>query len=193
MHGAGCGMNDREIIEMFLRRDPKAPEEAAKRYSEVCRGTALRMLRDPGEAEECVNDALMRAWQSIPPAEPQSLEAYLLKAVRNVALNRLARDRAEKRGGGEAHPVLSELSDIVSGEFDPEAELIKKEMAASVSAFLRRLPEKQRAMFIKRYWHFMPVEEIAAELGCAPSGVYSALARTRAKLEKYLRKEGYDV
>ncbi len=186
-------MNDRKIIEMFLRRDPGAPEEAAKRYSGACRAIAMRILRDPGEAEECVNDALMRAWESIPPAKPESLGTYLYKTVRNTALNRLAGKTAMKRGGGEAELAIDELSDMVSGEYDPEAELVRKELAESISRFLRRLPAGRREIFVKRYWHFMSVEDIAREADCTPSGVYSSLVRTRAKLKEYLRKEGYDV
>ena len=186
-------MNDREIIELFLRRDRSAVEEASKAYGESCRSVAMRILNDPGGAEECVNDALMRAWGSIPPADPANLSAYLARLTRNAALNRLKLARRVKRGRGAAELALDELSGVVSGAFDPEAELIRKELANSIESFLLALPEEQRRIFVERYWHFKSVEEISALTGFKPSAIYTILSRTRARMKNYLLKEGYEV
>ena len=74
----------------------------------------VQLYWDREDADECVNDAYMSAWSSMPPRRPGVLSAFLGKIVRNLSLNRYRRNTAAKRGGGEAPAVLEEIGELVS-------------------------------------------------------------------------------
>lgn len=186
-------MEDSEIVALYLRRDQAAIDETATKYGPLCRRVALNILATERDAEECVNDALLSAWNAIPPEEPERMGAYLGRLTRNLALNRLKARKARKRGGGEAEAAIEELRDLAGTLGDPEGHVESVELTAAIERFLRSLPEGKRRTFIRRYWYLYPVKEIARAEGCGVSRVKSELARLRQKLRTYLKEEGYDV
>ena len=108
-------MDDRYIVELFERRDPAAIRETQDAYGRQLTAIAMAVLSDPQDAEECVSDGLLRAWNSIPPHKPTFLGAFLGKIVRQLAIDRLRAREADKRGGGEYLLSLEELSECVGG------------------------------------------------------------------------------
>ena len=103
-------MDDAAIIKLYQQRDERALQETKAGYEALCMTIAYNILGSREDAEECVNDAMMCLWKSIPPAEPESLGAYLVTAVRNAARDRLAYLNAQKRGGGLVFVAIDELS-----------------------------------------------------------------------------------
>ena len=80
-------MDDKGIIDLYFARDEKAIDETMKSYNGRLLRFASRFLSDPRDAEECVNDAYVRAWDTIPPNRPNNLFAYLAALCRNAALD----------------------------------------------------------------------------------------------------------
>lgn len=76
------------LTELFCARDEEALRETARLYEPLCMHIALNILADRQDAEECVNDTWLRAWNHIPPDCPRSMAAYLGTVVRNLAINR---------------------------------------------------------------------------------------------------------
>ena len=68
-------MDDREIIDLFFRRDRAAVSAVRSRYGALCRNVAGQILNDARDVEECENDAYLRLWTTIPPEYPKSLSA----------------------------------------------------------------------------------------------------------------------
>ncbi len=183
---------DERIVRLFLERDERAPEEAKEKYSGYCTYIARNLLSDERDVEECVNDALMAAWKSIPPNEPQNLKTYLGKLTREAAVDRLRRNTAMKRAPRDSLLSLDELEDAVcDGGVEPSVEA--KELGKAISAFLRERSDTERSVFIRRYWYFDPVDDIAARYGFGISKVKMTLKRTRDALADHLRKEGYII
>lgn len=183
-------MDDTAIIELYFDRDQDAIAETDRKYGPLCTKLSYGILSNLQDAEECVADTYLAAWNSIPPQRPDFLKAYLLKIVRNLSLMRLRRRYAKKNGRGEVTLVLEELGDTFASDFSVEKLVEGKEVAKAVSTFLRTLPERERNIFLIRYWYMTPVSEIAAKLGCKESRVKTSLFRTRKKLQDYLKKEG---
>lgn len=183
-------MNDGGIIELFFKRDERALEETAKIYGPYCFAVAKNILEDPRDAEECVSSAVLKAWESIPPARPERLGSWLAKLTRNIAINRYKAEKRQKRGGGEAALVLEELAEIVPSGQDPASETQYNELKAAVNAFLGELPERERAVFMRRCFFAEPVKEIASRFHMTPGAVMTLLSRTRGKLKRRLVKEG---
>ena len=175
---------------MLHNRDQQALRETAERYGALCRSVARRILGNEQDAEECLNDALWRIWNSIPPAKPDNYCAYLLVIVRNNAMDRCRAGNSEKRGGGQQPVALDELSELFPASDNVCSEVERREMLAAVTDFLRKLPQKQQSLFIRRYWSFASYPELAAEFGMRENHVQVTLTRIRKKLLKHLREEG---
>lgn len=186
-------MEDDKIILLFQSRDETSISELSRKYGSICRRTAQSILGDFTEVEECLNDTYLRVWESIPPAMPRSLAAFAAAITRNFALMRLRASRAEKRGGGETALSFDELEDFVSGERSVEGEAERKELIGAVNEFLRKLPEQQRQVFVRRYWGCLSISDVARCLGMTESNVTVTLTRIRKKLRDYLTRRGYEL
>ena len=142
------------------------------------------------DSEECVNDAYMRAWNSIPPAEPESLSAYIGKITRNLALDRLRRKNSDKRGGGEVPVVLDELAEVISGKDELERRQDSEEIVNALNSFLGSLSEVERGVFMRRYWLMESIADVAARYDISQSKTTTMLFRLRGRLKKHFMKEG---
>lgn len=186
-------MEDREIIGLFFKRDETALREVSQKYGTYCKAIARNILNNTEEAEECVNDTYMRAWESIPPKKPSVLSAYLGRITRNLALNRIRFFKSQKRGGGESDLSFDELDEFVSGKYSVEIESERKEVVAALNAFLDKLPARQRLLFVGRYWGCCDLAELAKRHGMSRSAVSENLAKTREMLRNYLSKRGFEI
>lgn len=186
-------MEDDMIIGLFKSRDEASVSELSKKYGGVCKRVAQNILGDFTETEECVNDAFMRVWETIPPSEPKSLAAFAAAITRNLALMRIRSRRAEKRGGGERELSFDELDDFVSGASSVESEAERKELIGEINAFLYKLPENQRQLFVRRYWGCLSVSELAERFAMTESNVTVTLTRVRKKLKEHLLKRGFEI
>ena len=182
-------MQDSEIIELFWQRDQDAIVQTDLAYGAMCKSLSRRILRNSADAEECVNDSYYRLWDCIPPERPQALGAYLARIVRNISLDRLRELGAIKRGGGMVATALDELGSVSSPD-DAESLLAAKELGQAVDRFLRTQPERNRNVFLRRYFYFESRLEIADRYGLSAAQVSVILSRTRNRLRKYLKQEG---
>lgn len=186
-------MEDCRIIELFWARSQQAIEESEQKYGSYCRTIARGILAQEEDAEECVNDTWLRAWNSIPPQRPNILSAFFGKLTRNLSLDRWRRNRAAKRGGSQVEVALHELEDCLPGHRQPDESLEASETAALISDFLRRQPDLDRRLFVRRYFHLESIAALADHFGLTESQVKSRLHRTRQKLKTALKQEGVAV
>ncbi|MBR6106556.1 MAG: sigma-70 family RNA polymerase sigma factor [Oscillospiraceae bacterium] len=183
---------DARLLALFKQRDEQAIAETQAIYGSVCLGIAKHILRNEQDAEECVNDAMMSVWQQIPPAEPQSFRAYLMTVTRNLAASRLEQRNAQKRGGGvQPVSIESDAPDLTAPGADPAEHAEASELSALLERFLNALPQRDRIIFIERFWFYKPEAEIAANYGLSPGNVRVKLSRMKKKLAACLKKEGY--
>lgn len=183
-------MEDEAIVTGLWARDEAALAEAERKYGRYCLAIARNVVFDDAEAQGCVNDALLAAWNSIPPQRPANLKTYLGRLARQTAIDLWRRSRAAKRGGGEAVLPLDELEEVVGGS-TVEASVEEAELSRSISAFLRTVRESDRNVFVRRYWYCDSVEAICTRFGFGRSRVLMSLKRTRDRLADHLRKEGF--
>ena len=184
-------MDDSRLVDLFLARDESAISGTAEKYGQKLLRLAKRLLGSTDDAEECINDAYLRAWDSIPPNEPrQYLFPFLARIARQNALNRVRSSAAAKRSALVVE-LTAEMEECLPSSLDASSGAEKRELMGLINAFLARLPEEKRIIFLKRYWYFEPVTSIAVTLGISQSKVKTTLFRTREKLKAYLEEEGY--
>ena len=182
-------MTDQDIVNLYWQRSDQAVPETDRVYGAYCHMVAYNLLRSPEDAEESVNDTWLAAWNAIPPERPLNLKAYLGKLTRNIAISRLRRQGCLKRGGGAAALALEELSECLPGSFEVERIVEAREMCSCIERFLEKLGERERVIFVGRYFYVLTLEEIAERLRMKPATVKTVLYRTRNKLLKELEKE----
>lgn len=183
-------MEDKQIIELYFARNESAITETDKKYGAYCRAVAYRILEDRLDSEEIANDTYLRLWNSIPPQRPDPLKPYVGRISRNLALDVYDAKHAKKRCGVTL--ALEELAECLPFEDGRE---IGESAALSdlLSRFISSLRERERTIFVRRYFHLYPITEIARDLGLNESTTAMTLSRIRAKLRKYLEKEGISL
>lgn len=185
-------MNDENLVQAIRDRQEAGLVEAKGRYGAYCLYVARNVLHSDQDAEECLNDALLAAWNSIPPQQPENLKVYLGKLTREIAVDRWRRSTAQKRVPAADLVPLEELEEVV-GRSSVEEALEESELSRQISDFLRRLPETERNLFLRRYWYYDSIQQICDRYGFGKSRVSVTLMRTRKKLAAYLKKEGYTL
>lgn len=186
-------MDDSKIIALMEERSERSLTELSDKYGGICKKVAQNILGDFTETEECVNDTYMKVWESIPPAKPSSLSAFTASITRSLALMRLRRNKAEKRGGGTKPLSFDELEDLVSGNSSAESEVERREIVAAINEFLCEQNEKHRQLFIRRYWGCYSISQLAEHFRMTESNVTVTLTRIRKKLKEHLNKRGYEI
>jgi RNA polymerase sigma-70 factor (ECF subfamily) len=185
-------MEDKTILDMFFERKEIAIAEAKRKYGGRMFRTSKNILHSNEDAEECVSDALLKAWEAIPPNRPAMFGAYLVKIVRNLSINKWEAKSAAKRGGGEMELLLSELEDCVAAapSSRPDEEYEASLVVEAVNSFLGTMEQRARVAFVLRYFHGESIRAISERFQMSESKVKSILFRARKKLGAYLEKEG---
>ncbi len=186
-------IGDSKVIERLFQRDESGLREAESRYKKQLTAFSGRFLSDSRDQEEAVNDAFLKLWNSIPPEKPGNLPAYLLTLQRRAAIDILRRKNRQKEVPRELLGSLSELGEILPGRESTEDEVLSRELGRCISAFLRKLPERNRAVFMRRYYGAESIKNIAKEFSISTSTVEKVLNSTRNSLKRYLKQEGFSV
>ena len=178
-------MEDRQIIELLWQRAEGAIPALAQEFGHLIYRIAHNLLGSTQDAEECVNDTYLAVWNSIPPNRPDPLRPYVCRIGRNIALNRLRCNTAQKRSGYEIS--LDELSGCIPSPCIEDGQALGRAM----DAWLDTLSKNNRIIFLRRYWFGDSVKDIAAAFNMKESAVSVRLSRLRDNLKSYLVKEGY--
>ena len=102
-------MDNEKIIELFFQRSEQGIRELDHKYGKICHKLSYNIVNNRQDAEECVNDAYLGAWNTIPPSRPNPLLSYVAKIVRNVSLKLYWKKAAAKRNSqspiGQSGPL----------------------------------------------------------------------------------------
>ena len=186
-------MEDAKIIQLYWDRNEQAIHATADKYGSYCASIAKNILDSREDAEECVNDTYLNAWNAMPPHRPGILSSFLGKITRNLSLNRYKRNTTGKRGGGQAAVVLDEIAELVSDGDSVEREIDRRELAKAIDAFLDGLSARKRNIFVRRYWYFDSISDIASRFGMTENNVSVTLNRLRLKLHNDLLERGFEL
>lgn len=179
-------MNDHKITDLLYSNDERGLDEVKKKYGSLIGRICGSVLRSREDAEECSNDTLLAVWDSIPPSKPNDLAAFICKIARRIAISRVRYNTAAVRNSD----LLTELDECVSSEYSVEDEAEKAELSEVLNEWLRMLPEKQRLLFVRRYYYLQSVKEAAGGCGMSETAASTALQRLRKQLKTYLTERG---
>lgn len=183
-------MEDGMIIELFYKRSEDAIYELDAKYGKLCRSIAFNILNDIHDVEESVNDGYLGAWNSIPPATPNPLQAYICKIVRNTSLNLYHKKSAVKRNSN-FDIAMDELDFQLSSPNLVESEVQVKELSRMIQGFLDNQKKENRVVFMLRYAFCYSYSQIAKKTGISEKNVSVILTRLRRDLKQHLTEKGY--
>lgn len=181
-------MKDNEIIDLYWERNESAISATSDKYGSYCHSISYNILHNHSDAEECVSDTWLKAWNSMPPKRPGYLAGYLGKITRNLSINRFKQYMAQKRSFGQYMLVLSELEECIPSETGVEKVVEEMVLVKAINSFLYEQPEQNRNIFILRYWYIYSIRDIAEAYGISESKTASVLFRMRNKLKIYLER-----
>ena len=185
-------MEEKQIIEGLFNRSEEALAQMSTKYGRLCYKLAGNILNDAQDCEECVNDAFLGVWNSIPPNRPDSLMAYLCKIVRNICLKKYRYNTADKRNS-QMDVAIEELDGVLSSREDVEKQVEAAELSGIIDSFLSQLKQVDRVVFMRRYYFSDSYEDIAQQTGLSEKNVSVKLTRVRNKLRDHLKARGFTV
>ncbi len=177
-------MEDYKIVDLYWARKENAIAETEKKYGKMLHSLSYSLLSSHEDAEECVNDTYLGAWNTMPNARPMYLGPFLSKITRRLSIDRWRREHREKRGGVAG--VMEELTDCIPDTETPATEYERGLLRDELNAFLRTLTEEKRAIFVRRYFYAQQVSVIAKETGVGEAKVKVVLHRLREQLKQRL-------
>ena len=142
-----------------------------------------------GTVFQSVNDTYLAVWNTVPPKKPDPLAGYVYATGRNISLDRLKYNTAEKRDG-RYDLSIDELANCIPAPALEET-VEARELGLAINHFLGTVNADNRALFLRRYWFGDSVQEIAKDLGLRDNAASVRLGRIRMQLREHLIKEGY--
>lgn len=181
-------MEDYRIVDMYWDRNEGAIAESDRKYGRMLNSLSFALLSSREDAEECVNDTYVDAWNAMPTARPENLGAFLSKITRRISIDRFRKQHRQKRGGLDN--LTLELTDCIPSSESVESEYENRQLREHLDSFLYSLDKEKRVMFIRRYFYSHSVEQISEQMNISVPKVKTTLFRIRKSLKEYLEKEG---
>lgn len=182
-------MEDQKIVKLLWQRAESAIEALAQKFGKRLMSIAMNILGVRQDAEESVNDTYLAVWNTVPPKKPDPLAGYVYATGRNISLDRLKYNTAEKRDN-RYDLSIDELANCIPAPALEET-VEAKELGLAINRFLGTLRADDRALFLRRYWFGDPVRQIARDLGMRENTASVRLGRLRMQLRRHLVEEGY--
>lgn len=186
-------VSDADIVELYWQRNERAIKETDIKYKNFLMSIAYRIIRDELDCEECLNDTYLGAWNAMPPTRPSILPAFLSTIMRRCAVNRYNAAARKKRIPSEMTESLSELEGCITDAPSLEDDIAASELGIVLNRFVRSLAQRQKFIFIGRYYYAESIDTIASELGVSKSTVNKEIAAIKAALKETLEREGYTL
>ena len=181
-------MNDREILELYMRFDERALMETTAKYETYCREIAYTILGDEAAARECFREALYKSWTTSVPKETKNLKTFMGRLTRDAALDYWSEDPTVANVD-EIETIAGELEDCVEPGFLGTVSLPEEgRLVGEIDEYLGFLSASKRILFMQRYWYGRSLQAIAKEHGCSEGEVQSELSEVRSGLREVLQE-----
>lgn len=186
-------MEDSTIVDLYLARDERAIRETDKKYGKKLYSLSRRITESDMDAEECVNDTYLGAWNRIPPHAPYTyFFAFLARIMRTASIDRYRRTARKKRAA-RIETLSTELETCIASPDDLDCRIDDREIAEALNDFLSELTVETRQIFLRRYFYADSIRDIAMRFGFTEGKIKTVLFRTRARLRGYFDERGISL
>ncbi len=190
--------NDSDLVQMARDGDRGAFGQLVRRHYRRCLSRAIVILRDQGEAQDQVQRACFKAFAHLDQFQGAAeFASWLLRIVENECLMvlRVRRQAQFLRLDGLSNSDERGSLDLPAPAFDPEQDLIKRELAQLIRQEITHLPVLFRDVLFLRELRGLSLEQVANRLGVTVAAAKSRLLRARLELRsrmlKFIGPQGY--
>lgn len=177
---------DEQIIELYWRREEKAIQETDKKYGQFLFRIAYNILHERLDCEECQNDTYLGVWNAIPPTRPTVFPAFITQIMRRIAINRYKEKASKKRIPSELTISMEDVNGTLHGDDSVAVKYEMAEVGKIINNYVRELSDRQRYIFIDRFYLAESVETIATDLSISVPTVYREIDKIKHSLKLYL-------
>lgn len=177
---------DEQIIELYWRREEKAIQETDKKYGQFLFRIAYNILHERLDCEECQNDTYLGVWNAIPPTRPTVFPAFITQIMRRIAINRYKEKASKKRIPSELTISMEDVNGTLHGDDSVAVKYEMAEVGKIINNYVRELSDRQRYIFIDRFYLAESVETIATDLSISVPIVYREIDKIKHSLKLYL-------
>ena len=185
--------SDEKIIDMYWERNPNAIQETDEKYGALLRNVAYNILSDALDCEECQNDTYFDVWNAIPSARPTAFSAFIVQIMRRTAIDRYRKKSSKRRVPSQLTLSIEDLENSICNSLSIEEAYEAKEIGKMVNDYVASLNDRQRYIFIDRYYMAESVEKIASDLAIPVKTAYLEIGKIKKGLRKYLERNGVHV
>lgn len=179
---------DEQIIELYWKREETAIQETDNKYGQFLFRIAYNILHDRFDCEECQNDTYLGVWNAIPPTRPTVFPAFITQIMRRIAINRYKEKTSKKRVPSELTVSMEDMQDTLHSGNTVEADYEAEEIGKLINDYVRELSERQRYIFIDRFYLAESVETIASDLSISAPTVYREIEKIKQGLRLHLER-----
>ena len=175
-------MDDIEAVRLALAGDRRGAEVLLARYQMDVYNTTLRILGNPADAEDATQDVFVRALTRLDqyrPGEPFGAWLHGIARNRSIDLIRRRHPTLELESAPESPRASEDVEAVALGHLERDR----------LRAALDRLPARDRALLVLRYWEDQPVDAVAGALGMTEGAAKVALLRARRALARLIAGE----
>ncbi len=179
---------DEHIVDLYWQRNNRAIKLTDEKYGKLLFRIAYNILRDRLDCEECQNDTYLGIWNAIPPHRPSVFSTFIIKIMRNTALKRYEEKNAKKRIPSEMTVCIDDLRDALQSNDTPHKMYLAKELGKVINKYIEGLTERQRYIFIGRFYMGDRLEVMAEKLHVNVSTVHREIEKIKLDLKSYLER-----
>ena len=184
--------SDDSLVTAAVAGDTGAYEELYRRHSKQIFRTVLRIVRDLDDAEDIVQESLMKAFRYLSAFKRQSaFSTWVTRIAINTALMQLRRCRNGVRGRMTTLQEFEEASfdRFIENSPSPEILLVQAEVTGALARAITLLPPSLREVITIRCYNDASTREIAMVTGLSEAAVKTRLHRARSRLRKSMLKQ----
>jgi RNA polymerase sigma factor (sigma-70 family) len=176
--------NDLKLVELFQKGNEASFNELVRRYQEKVYWIARRFVNDHDQADDVVQEVFVKVYSALKQFRGESgFYTWLYRITVNVALNALRKQRVRD------FIRIDEFFETADDEsIQPDAIIEKDEQQKLIEDAIAHLPEKQKAVFILRYYDELPYEEISHILKTSIGGLKANYFHAAKKIGEYLQR-----
>ncbi len=176
---------DLELVGLVRQKNTAAFNELVLRYQEKLYWVARRVVGSHEEADDVVQDVFIRVYEGIGKfREESNFYTWLYRIAMNMSLNALQKKRIR------TFVQFDEIMDqLFHSDDNTDKSLLRKEYQTLLDRSIDRLPAKQKAVFIMRYYDELSYQEMAKILHKSEGGLKANYFHALKKIQKYMQEE----
>jgi len=176
--------SDLELLELFQTGDESAFNHLVLRYRERVYWVARRFVNDHDGADDVTQDVFCKAYESLPDFRGESsFYTWLYRITVNIALNNVRRQKLREFFRIDEMFEIEDKSAV-----SPDVAVEKKEERMLIEEAITRLPEKQKSVFVLRYYEELPYEDISTILKTSVGGLKANYFHAVKKIQEYVKR-----